>query len=79
MEFQITTNGGDDFSVATPAAQIRGKGWIDVRDIILARSGEPLAVTWLDANTWQISVPLLSGDNLIELSATDHDGNGVVN
>jgi len=77
VEFHITTNGGNDFSVATPAAQIRGDGWIDVRDIVLARSGEPLSVTWLDANTWQVAVPLLSGENLIGLSATDHDGNEV--
>ena len=77
VDFHITTNGGNDFSVAAPSAQIRGDGWIDVREIVLARSGEALSVTWLDANTWQVAVPLLTGENLIELSATDHDGNEV--
>ncbi|MGI9239769.1 MAG: lamin tail domain-containing protein, partial [Verrucomicrobiales bacterium] len=77
VEFQITTNGGADFSVATPAAQLRGDGWIDVRDIVLARSGEALPVTWLDEDTWQVAVPLLSGENLIGLSATNHDGDVV--
>ena len=77
VDFRITTNGGNDFLVASPTVQIRGEGWIDVREIVLGRSGEALEVEWLDADTWQVDVPLFSGANLIELAATDHDGNQV--
>lgn len=77
VDFQIITNSGNDFSAATPSVELRGDGWIDVRNIILARSGEALTVTWIDSNNWLIDVPLLAGANLIELSAIDHDGNEV--
>lgn len=77
VNFHITTNSGNDFSVAAPVVEIRGDGWIDVREIVLARTGEALAVDWPDGNTWQIHVPLLAGANVIGLSAIDHDGAAV--
>ena len=74
VEFRITTNGGNDFSVAAPSVEIRGDGWIDVREIKLGQSGESLETEWLDASTWRVEVPLLGGPNPIELIARDHDG-----
>lgn len=74
VPFAITTHGGQPFSVATPYATIAGTGWVDVREIRLVSSIEPLAITWTGASTWQVSVPLASGVNLITLQALDFDG-----
>jgi hypothetical protein len=54
---------------------LEGDGWIDVRD--LWWGGAPLAVTWLDRDTWQVTVPLAVGANAIDLTATDLGGREV--
>lgn len=54
---------------------IEGDGWIDVREISLA--GVALELTWIDEQTWQLTVPLVNGPNDLTLVATDLHG-GVV-
>ncbi|WP_367871439.1 lamin tail domain-containing protein [Luteolibacter sp. Populi] len=53
---------------------LEGTGWVDVRDIRLAGSTAPLQVTWTTKTTWQISVPLGVGANLITLEALNFAG-----
>jgi len=72
VDFAITTNGGADFSTSESVVTLEGQGWIDVREIRL--DGEALDVTWLDGTTWQVTVPLVTGDNAIELEATSLGG-----
>jgi hypothetical protein len=74
LEFRITTNGGDDFSVPESEVLLEGEGWIDVREIALSGAAEPLPVTWPDDLTWQVIVPLEDGPNELVLVATDHHG-----
>ena len=69
VSFEITTNGGNDFTVNEPSATLAGDGWIDVHEIRLAGSNQPLEVTWTDRNSWQLSVPLGFGANPIQLEA----------
>jgi hypothetical protein len=52
-----------------------GDGWVDVREIRLNGSPESLVVTWTDADSWQITVPLAAGANLVTLTA--HDARGI--
>lgn len=75
VTFEITTNGGDPFTTYDPTVVIEGNGWIDVREIWLAGAVQPLAVTWNDQDSWQVTVPLASGENAITLEAHDHQGN----
>ena len=75
--FRITTNGGGNFNASAPEVVLRGKGWIDVREIILNASGEPLKVHWIDNNDWEIVVPIRAGANAIALTALDHGGKQV--
>ncbi|GDX83434.1 hypothetical protein LBMAG42_52450 [Deltaproteobacteria bacterium] len=75
LDFQITTGGGADFSVDATGVTIEGDGWIDVREISLA--GVALELTWIDEQTWQLTVPLVNGPNDLTLVATDLHG-GVV-
>ena len=75
--FSITTNGGANFSTTDSPVTLAGQGWVDVRNIRLAGSSTPLVVSWTSANTWQTSVPINTGANVINLEAVDHDGNVV--
>jgi len=73
VPFEITSNGGADFTVATPSTLLEGRGWLDVRTIFIARPGqppEPVEVTWLDGQRWRIAVPLLRGPNVLTLTAS---------
>jgi hypothetical protein len=73
-EFQVTTAGGQDFSVDAADVVLEGEAWIDVREITLEGATEPLPLTWLDAFRWRVTVPLVPGPNDLVLVATDlHD------
>ncbi|MFN0126785.1 MAG: lamin tail domain-containing protein [Verrucomicrobiales bacterium] len=75
VAFSVTTNGGADFTVDGPSAVLEGDGWVEVRDIRLNGSPESLPVTWIDANSWRLTVPLAPGAQTLTLTA--HDGRGV--
>lgn len=75
LDFQITTRGGEPYSVDDVAAILEGDGWVDVREIYLAGSDEPLEVTWTDETSWRVTVPLGPGPNELTLTALDYEGN----
>lgn len=74
VDFQITTSGGADFTVAASEVVLQGRAWVDVRNITRDGSVVPLAVTWVDPRTWQVTVPLQPGANTVSLVATDLRG-----
>ncbi|MBN2131883.1 MAG: lamin tail domain-containing protein [Sedimentisphaerales bacterium] len=43
--------------VTSPSTTIRGRGWIDVRYICIAETGQALAVEWPDLTTWEARLP----------------------
>ncbi|MCA9246007.1 MAG: lamin tail domain-containing protein [Planctomycetales bacterium] len=57
------------------AITLEGQGWIDVRQIRLAGSGNPLPVEWTGFDTWQVTLPLAPGANSFDLEAYDYEGN----
>ena len=67
--FAITTNGGNDFSADELSVTIEGSGWINVREIRLAGSDQPLELTWTSSNTWQVTLPLEPGENVLAFEA----------
>ncbi|MEX2185886.1 MAG: lamin tail domain-containing protein, partial [Pirellulales bacterium] len=75
VSFAITTNGGNDFTVNTPTTTLQGTGWVNVRTIRVAGEGQPLPVTWINDNTWQLTLPVDFGANSIVLEAVDFQGN----
>jgi len=75
VAFSITTNGGADFSSNGASALVEGDGWVDVREIRINGSPESLPVTWVDGNSWQVTVPLGLGARAVTLTA--HDARGV--
>lgn len=77
VAFSITTNGGADFTTAGATAVLEGDGWVDVREIRLNGSPDSLPVTWLDENSWRVTVPLGLGANSITLAAFNGAGGAV--
>jgi hypothetical protein len=61
-------------TVGTPFAAVSGNGWINVNEIRLQGSAEPLAVTWTSESTWSLQLPLSAGTNTYILVAYDTTG-----
>ncbi|HEY2952613.1 MAG TPA: CotH kinase family protein, partial [Verrucomicrobiae bacterium] len=74
IPFEITSNGGNDFSVSNTTVTLQGRGWIDVGEIRLSGDDSPLAVTWLDAQRWQVTLPVNYGPNPLGFGAYDRQG-----
>lgn len=72
VNFEITTNGGSDFSEADSAVDLVGSGAYDVFSIHV--NGIPTPVTWTGSDTWQISVPLAVGPNILSITGINHHG-----
>ncbi len=73
--FEITTNGGQNFNVDTDHVTLEGKGWIDIRQIRLAGTEQPLDAFWPTKDGWRIELPLAFGANPITLETVDYEGN----
>ena len=74
------------FDVSTPSGQriddtvalVEGTGWVDVRELRLAETGERLQVEWLgspNADRWQVRLPLEFGRHQYTFEARDFRGN----
>ena len=74
VTFNITTNGGTAFDVAGANTVLEGDGWVDVFDIRLNGSPDSLPVSWLDGNSWRVTVPLGVGLNNVVLTAYNRQG-----
>ena len=72
--FHITSGVGGDITVSVLEVTLEGEAWVDVREISLDGASEPLKITWLDEQTWQVTVPLEAGDNALNLVALDLNG-----
>ncbi|MDB4726567.1 lamin tail domain-containing protein [bacterium] len=70
--FAITTNGGNNFSEADSAIDLEGDGWVDVFSITVNNIAHD--ITWLDGNTWQLTIPISIGANLLTLKAYNNQG-----
>jgi hypothetical protein len=79
IDFAITTNSGDAFTVDTPTVTIEGDGWIDIRQLYLTGRPEPLELIWTDVDSWQVTVPLAAGANTLSFQAVDFQGKTVGN
>ena len=74
--YPVVTFANTSSSASGANATISGKGWIDVRTIVV-QGGLELAVIWTSKDTWQVSVPISPGSNTIVLQALDFQGNPV--
>ncbi len=71
IPFEITTQGGQDFTVPLPQVTLRGRGWLDVRSLRLAGQDRDLPVRWTALDSWELTLPLLTGPNLFQIEARD--------
>ncbi|MEZ5302091.1 MAG: lamin tail domain-containing protein [Verrucomicrobiales bacterium] len=75
--FGITSNGGADFDHGESQVTLTGSGWVDVREIRLASTGQSLPLDWTAITAWSVTVPLGAGANSIQLIAIDLNGQQV--
>lgn len=71
--FEITTNGGNNYTEPNSLTTLAGNGWVNVATIRLT-GGEPLAVTWTSQSTWSLQLPVVNGVNVFNLEACDGTG-----
>jgi hypothetical protein len=77
VAYEITTNGGNDFSTSGSSVLLSGTGWINIRRIEVAGRVVQPEFTWLDMETWSVSLDLAMGANVFELKAYDYQGNEI--
>lgn len=70
-EFAVTT---PDSSTSDSAFVVEGEGWVNVREIRLAGSSASLPITWVNTNTFQVSIPVNSGANFYTIEAFNFEG-----
>jgi hypothetical protein len=63
-----------NITVGTPFTTVSGDGWINIAEIRLQGSGEPLATTWTDDNSWSVQLPLNVGNQTYTLVAYSNTG-----
>lgn len=71
VPFEITSNGGADFSTPDSSITLTGRAWVDVYFLYRNGIAEPLPVTWTGADSWSVSLPIAPGANVITLTGKD--------
>ena len=72
VTFAITT--ASPVTVAASTATISGSGWVNVRNIRVLGSTEPLIVTWTANTTWQAVLSAPPGTSSVTLEALSFSG-----
>jgi len=70
--FEMTTNGGNDFSEPQSSVTLAGNAWVDVFAIQV--NGVSVDLDWSDADSWVMTVPIALGPNFLVLTAFDNRG-----
>lgn len=74
VDFAIELPAGPSVVSPSPHLTLRGRGWIDVREIRWEEAGTSLAVRWLDDETWEVDADLAPGPQTVTLVAFDLGG-----
>jgi regulation of enolase protein 1 (concanavalin A-like superfamily) len=70
--FEITTQGGSDFSTSTPVVSLAGNAPFAIATIEV--NGVPYPVVWTSHTAWRIELPLGAATNLFEIAGRDRLG-----
>lgn len=70
----VTFSASGPANVATPFATVTGNGWVNVAEIRLQGTAEPLAVTWTGQSTYSLQLPLNIGSHSYTLVAYNPRG-----
>jgi hypothetical protein len=71
VSFALTT---PDSSTSNSAFVVEGEGWVNVREIRLAGSPGSLPISWVNSDTFQVSIPVSSGTNTYTIEGYDFQG-----
>jgi hypothetical protein len=71
--FSITTSNGNNFATSNSFILISGTAPVQVRTIEV--NGVAYPPTWIGPTTWQLTIPLFGGTNLLVVEGIDNYGN----
>src|SRR5205823_10837425 len=74
--FEITSNGGNNFSVNNNLLALAGNAPIKIKEIKV--NGKPYPTAWTSVTAWTINIPLIAGANALSLQGYDRLGNTVI-
>ena len=74
IPFEITTQAGENFSVSESSVTLQGHAWYRVDEIRLEGQGEALQLKWIDRDTWEVTLPLILGPNVLTFESYDYQG-----
>ncbi len=69
VPFKITSNDGEAMEVAASTITLEGEGWLDVATVSVGDTEYELE--WYDRDKWRLTLPLMVGENVIDLQAKD--------
>lgn len=71
----FTRTSAASVTTSQPFITVTGDGWINIAEIRLQGSSQPLAVTWTDDNSFSLQLPVTAGTNVVyTLVAYDNNG-----
>ena len=70
----ISTGGGGDVLVNTPAINLTGRAGVEYRELVLRSPEIGSDWSWSSITNWQTQVPLILGENLIKVLAYNYRG-----
>lgn len=76
VTFRVT-NAGGPITTDEPTVTLVGTGWIDVREVQVEGTPDPVPLTWLDGNRWRLTLPVPPGESHLVLVARNHQGASV--
>ena len=74
LAFELKTQ---DQTINDSQATLSGAGWVNVREIRLADSLQPIDVIWTSPTTWEAVIPVGPGVNELSVEAFDFRGNRI--
>ena len=72
IPYRVTTSSGGSTPGSTTT--VSGDAWVDVRELRLAGTQVSLGVTWVDDNSWELTLPVTPGANSYTIEAIGFDG-----
>ena len=78
VNFEITSNNGEDFYTSELSVDIHGTAWIDINKIYIEGNPVLLSPEWNTITNWNINVGLIPGTNFLNFIGYDFQGQAVV-
>ena len=73
-EVSFSIDSPNNIQTNSNIVEVKGKGWINVRNLRIKDSNDALSVQWLDEENWQVTLPASPGRSNYVIEALDFSG-----